>query len=513
MGGEAKTTRAAIYTRVSTDHGLEQDFNSLDAQREAAEAYVLSQSGCGWSLVATAYDDGGYSGATLVRPALQRLMDDASKGKIDVVVVYKIDRFSRSLLGFSELMDKLNKYSVGIVSVTQQFNTTTSSGRLMLNLLMSFSSYERDLIGERVRDKAHASRKRGKWIGGVPPLGYDVGKESRRLEVNELEAQGVRKIFDAYCENQSLSRTVAEVRAFGLTQKAYVSAKGERRGGAHFTKTTLHRLLTNYTYIGKVAFQGKVYEGEHEGILDVAVFDKVQGLLSSNRRNGGQRIKNQYGSFLKGLLRCTHCASAMTPSMTKKASGRIYRYYICINAQKNGWKECPSPSLPAGEIESFVLGQLKEIGNNYHLRRAVWKKLNEKIEQKTKEARRAINDLEKQRDGLEKRIRLAIEQNADSEEFVFLEESFALLEKELASLRKSLARLTEAKASEQDVSRALSHFDTVWGGLKGPERCDLVRVLLERVDFDGPKEQVLLQFRSEGIRSLVLESARGENEV
>ena len=262
-----KLLRCAIYTRVSTEHGLEQEFNSLDAQREACAAYVKSQAHEGWRLIPARYDDGGFSGGTLERPALERLLADVERGLVDVVVVYKIDRLSRSLTDFAKLVDVFEAHGVTFVSVTQAFNTTTSMGRLTLNVLLSFAQFEREVIGERIRDKVAASKARGMWMGGKVPLGYDV--RDRKLVVNEVEARGVRRVFELFAETGSGVETVRRLRDEGVVA----------RSGRPLDKGDVYKLLHNRTYAGEVAHKGQVYPGEHEAIVPRELWDRAHAVL------------------------------------------------------------------------------------------------------------------------------------------------------------------------------------------------------------------------------------------
>ncbi len=281
-----KPVRCAIYTRKSTEEGLDQAFNSLDARREAAEAYIASQKHEGWTCLPDRYDDGGFSGGSMDRPALRRLLTDVEAGRIDCILVYKVDRLSRSLLDFARIMATLDQHGVSFVSVTQQFNTTTSMGRLTLNILLSFAQFEREIIAERTRDKMSAARRKGKWFGGTPLLGYDVDPNGGRLLVNEAEAVRVRTIFQLYLEQESLLDTVHELKRRGWAAKSWTTRAGRTRGGKPFTKGTLFALLTNATYTGQVEFRGTVCPGEHAGIVDAAVWERVQRLLRCNYRAG-----------------------------------------------------------------------------------------------------------------------------------------------------------------------------------------------------------------------------------
>jgi site-specific DNA recombinase len=356
-----ETIRCAIYTRKSTDEGLDRDFNSLDAQRESAEAYIASQQHEGWTCLPDRYDDGGYTGGNMDRPALQRLLEDTAAGKIDCIVVYKVDRLSRSLMDFSRLVELFDQHGVSFVSVTQQFNTTHSMGRLTLNILLSFAQFEREIISERTRDKMAATRRKGKWSGGHPVLGYDV--VDRKLVINAAEAACVRQIFQLYLEHQSLISTIQELNRRGWKTKRWTIKKGGESGGRPFDKGNLHGLLTNVLYIGQVRYKAEVHPGEHAGIVDPVLFERVQALLRDNARTDGTASRSRFAALLTGLLRCVPCACSMPHTHTVKRNIR-YRYYVCLHAQKQGWSACPSQSVPAAEIERFVIDQIRGLGRD-----------------------------------------------------------------------------------------------------------------------------------------------------
>jgi DNA invertase Pin-like site-specific DNA recombinase len=357
-----RVIRCAIYTRKSTEEGLEQEFNSLDAQRESAEAYIKSQKQAGWVCLSEHYDDGGFSGATLDRPSLKRLLADVDKGEVDCLVVYKVDRLSRSLLDFAKIMEAFEKRQVAFVSVTQQFHTATSMGRLVLNVLLSFAQFEREMISERTRDKIAAARRKGKWVGGMPLLGYDVNPRGSKLVVNEEEAARVRAIFDLYLKSQGLIPVVQELEKRGWVTKRWQTRKGHLRGGRGFTKTSLHRLLTNLVYLGKTKYKKEIHPGEHQAIIDPEVWQKVQDLLrqkshATTARNGSQAL-------LKGILRCRPCGCAMTPSYSSRNGSKHYRLYTCLNALKRGRRACPSKCLPAPAIENLVIEQIQGLARS-----------------------------------------------------------------------------------------------------------------------------------------------------
>ena len=359
----ASPTRCAIYTRKSSEEGLEQDFNSLHAQRASAEAYITSQ---GWACLPDLYDDGGYTGGNTDRPGLARLMADIEAGKVDCVVVYKVDRLSRSLMDFARLMEVFDRKGVSFVSVTQHFNTTHSMGRLTLNILLSFAQFEREIISERTRDKIAGARQRGKWAGGHPVLGYDLEPRpgGSRLVVNAAEAQRVREIFGLYLSLGCLSRVAAECTRRRWTTKAWRSKAGAAMGGRAFDKSKLHSLLTNPLYLGKIRHHSALFDGEHEAIVDTDLFEKVQARLRLNGRTGGSEVRTKHEALLRGLVRCKACDGPMGHHYaTRPREGQTtirYRYYICTNAQRQGYDACPGPSLPAGDLEAFVMERVKE---------------------------------------------------------------------------------------------------------------------------------------------------------
>jgi site-specific DNA recombinase len=349
--------RCAIYTRKSTEEGLDQDFNSLDAQREAAEAYIHSQAHAGWTALATHYDDGGYSGSNLDRPALQRLLADIQTGQIDCVLTHRVDRLSRSLLDFARLMETFEQHQVAFVSVTQHFNSGTSMGRLVLNVLLSFAQFERELIAERTRDKMAAARRKGKWGGGLPVLGYDVDASSKKLVINEEEAVRVRAIFALYLQHRGLLPVLAELARRGWCTKQTRTKEDHVHGGRPFTRSSLYRLLTNVTYVGQVRYRNEIHPGEQPAIIESKTWQEVQALLAQNGRGRTGTERTLSGALLQGLLFCRPCGCAMTPAQVSRGNRR-YRYYTCSAAQRKGWHTCPSKSLPARAVERYILEQL-----------------------------------------------------------------------------------------------------------------------------------------------------------
>ncbi len=310
--------RCAIYTRKSTDEGLDQPFNSLDAQRESAEAYIRSQKDTGWVALADRYDDGGFTGANVDRPALKRLLADVETGKVDSIVVYRLDRLTRRVRDFATIIDMLGSHKATFVSVTEQFNTTTSIGRLALNIVMSFAEFERETIAERTRDKMRSARRKGKWIGGNLVLGYDVAPEGGRLVINAEEATRVREIFRLYLDRGSLIPVIEELERRGWRMKAWKTREGRLRGGAPFQKSTLYNLLTNIIYTGRIKFEGEIRKAEHERILDDETWERVQAQLARNGRKGGRNVRNKFNGLLKGMVRCGSCGAAMIHTYAQK---------------------------------------------------------------------------------------------------------------------------------------------------------------------------------------------------
>lgn len=350
--------RCAIYTRKSTEDGLEQEFNSLDAQREACEAYIASQKFQGWQVLPTFYDDGGFSGGNVERPALKQLLDDIKLRKIDIVVVYKIDRLSRSLFDFVQLAEMFDEYGVSFVSVTQHFNTAEAIGRLLLNVLMSFAQYEREISAERVRDKIAASKRKGLWMGGMPPLGYDL--KDRRLVINPEEAGLVRHIFNRQAQIGSSTLLIKELNREGYRTKRYTSVKGNTRGGTQFSKQSLYKILNNRIYLGEIVHKDKSFAGMHEPILDKALWDKVHNSLSENRIERTDKVRLSTVAPLKGLI-FDHLGGAMIMKATHKSRNRHYRYYVPSQAIQCSYQETPIKQIPAGEIESIVLHYIGQV--------------------------------------------------------------------------------------------------------------------------------------------------------
>ena len=352
-----KPVRVAIYTRKSSDEGLDMQFNSLDAQREAGEAYITSQKSKGWVCLPEHYDDGGYSGGNLNRPALERLLADIRAGKIDVVTVYKIDRLSRSLFNFAELLTLFEQHKVDFVSVTQDINTSTSSGRMMLNILITFAQYEREVITERIRDKVAAAKRKGMNCGGPPPLGYISDPATRKLQIVPEEAEVVKRIFSSYLKLGSARDVAAELDMAGLKTRVTVSRRsGTKHGGIPYTGAYIYQVLRNPIYIGLVKHYDQTFPGEHEAILDRKTWDAAQKLLDAQKPYDGKRSKRI--TPLRGLVRCGCCGGVMKENFTKKTEHKSYRYFVCDRDTKRIKSTCPLKRVPAAELEKLLLDDI-----------------------------------------------------------------------------------------------------------------------------------------------------------
>jgi site-specific DNA recombinase len=503
----APPVRCAIYTRKSSEEGLEQEFNSLDAQREAGEAYITSQRNEGWVCLPNRYDDGGFSGGSMERPSLERLLKDIEAGKIDCVVVYKVDRLSRSLMDFARIMEAFDRRGVSFVSVTQQFNTTSSMGRLTLNILLSFAQFEREIIGERIRDKIAAQKRRGKWAGGVPILGYDVDRSggSPRLVVNPTEAVRVREIFQIYLDAGSLQRAVAELKCREWTNKRRLTRKGETKGGRPFDAGTLHALLTNPILTGKIVHKGLSYDGEHEGVVDPTLFDRVRQQLAENGRSGGAEVRNKYGALLRGVLRCKHCDCAMIHTFYGK-KGRYYRYYRCLHAIKNGARTCAAATLPGLEIERLVVDEIRALGNDRGLldRTLAEAKVNVEAEQTALSTeRRAIHAALARMD---RELRALVADNgggaAATARLANIHEHITGARARLGEVDERLGEIESATITRDEARKALNGFDGVWSQLSPREQARVLKLLLSKIEYDPANASIAVTFRATGIAAL-----------
>jgi len=503
---ENRVVRCAVYTRKSTEEGLQQEFNSLDAQREAAEAFITSQRGEGWQVVAEHFDDGGYTGANMDRPALKRLLGAVEAREVDCVVVYKVDRLSRSLMDFARIVEVFDQNGVSFVSVTQQFNTTTSIGRLTLNILLSFAQFEREIISERTRDKMSAARRKGKWIGGHPVLGYDIDPTGGRLIVNPEEAAQVRTLFNLYLELGSLLPLLQEAERRGLLTKRWTTEDGKVRGGQRIAKGTLHGILTNAIYTGMVDHKGCLYPGEHERIIDQNIWDRVHETLRRNNGDNGASLRNKFGALLRGLLFCVPCGTPMMHTYTMRNSKR-YRYYVCYNAQQKGWKNCETKSVPAQAVESAVLDSIRRIGTDPKLADAV---ATEALDQVARRRREVEQESEAQRRDLRQLNQNLAREAADTsvdtgarfERIASLQRGIETTERRLMELTRERGDLDTDHINADDLRRTLAEFDAIWSSLTTKEQEQMVHLLVAKVGYDGRTGKVTVNFSNAGAKEL-----------
>jgi len=498
----APEVRVAIYTRKSVTEGLDQAFNSLDAQREAVEDYVRSQRGAGWTALPERYDDGGFTGANTDRPAFKRLLADVETGKVDVVAVYKIDRLSRSLLDFTQLIETFRRRGVAFVSVTQSFDTSTSMGRMVVSLLATFAQFERETIAERVRDKVHATRRRGMWTGGRVPLGYDVVE--KRLVVNQAEAERVRAIFQLYLDLGGLLPTLAELNARGWTTKAWVTQEGRRHEGRPWTNTGLHALLTSPLVVGQIRAGDQLVEGQHEPIVDRATWDAVQAqLMRKAPVQRGWRAPRRTGAVLAGLLKC-RCGATMTRCSTTK-DGKRYSHYVCARILKHGAKACPGSRAPAGELEQFVVERVRAVGKDPAVLRATVEADRKALDAGRPALEEAVRRLGQELAKAEterENVARAIAAGAEGlvERLRDLDAQLLEARGRLAEARRDLAALDAGALDVEALRAALAEYEPLWAQLSTPERARVLALLLERVTFDAESGEVEIQFRPGGPR-------------
>ena len=510
------TVRVAIYCRQSVEDTTS-TFNSLHAQREAVEAYVTSQRGAGWVALPERYDDGGYTGANMARPAFKRLMAEIEAGRVDVVAVYKIDRLSRSMLDFVRLMEAFKQSGVTFVSVTQQFSTTDAVGRMTLNLLATFAEFERECISERTKDKISAARRKGMWTGGRPVLGYDLVQ--KRLGPNKDEAEQVRAIFALYLECGSLMRAVEELNRRGWRAKSWTTAIGEQVRGGRFDKSSLRHLLRNPIYVGRTRLGTESFEGVHEAIVDREVWDAVQVRLRTNGQRGTPGSPNKYGHLLRGILFCGACGSAMQSTYARRGD-RTWSYYVCGRMQQEGASTCPGSRVAVGELEAFVVARIRQVGIDPALvREAI------AAARREREARLPELEADVRRSGVDKKRLESERTNLVSavagggagvgvlvERLGAVDEELAAVEARIEVARAELVTARVQALDEAELRAALASFDPVWDELFPRERARILALLIERITYRRADGEVSITFRPSGVKSLArprAEDARG----
>ncbi|OGV54635.1 MAG: hypothetical protein A2017_20450 [Lentisphaerae bacterium GWF2_44_16] len=499
-----KISRCAIYTRKSHENGLEQEFNSLTAQRESAENYIASQKANGWQALPQKYDDGGFTGGNMERPALKRLLADIEAGMIDIIVVYKMDRLSRSLLDFMKLAEMLDQHNVSFVSVTQDINTSTSAGRMMLNILMTFGQYEMEILAERIKDKIAGAKRRGKYCGGTPPLGYEPDN-NKKLVINETEAELVRYIFQRYSELGSARQVTRELNEKGFKTKTWTTKKGRTHEGVDFDTGHVYRMLGNPIYAGNVSHKDKIFKGEHEAIISEKLWKKVQAILEANTYSD-ERKKPTFNP-LKGFVRCGHCGGGMTSTFSKKGKKR-YSYFLCVKDSKRGESSCPLKRVSCGDIERAVLQQLVAVFRTPEILMRTFEEACENEKQEKIELAKKKQELL----GKLKDVRREIQENiGDGEKMSRLKEDCGQLNRELSETTNALSEISSAPLTQRDIAGAFSSVHELWDELFPGEKYRLLRLLVKNVTLKTDSMEMVL--KTSGFASLIDDLTMGGNEA
>jgi site-specific DNA recombinase len=505
-----KTVRVAIYTRKSKQPGHDQALTSLHVQREIVLEYVKARRTRGWVALQESYDDGGRKGETTDRPAFQRLLTDIEAGKVDVVACYKHDRLSRSFLDFYRLLEFFEQHAVSFVSVTQDFDTSKPLGRLLQNILMSFAEFESEQIRERVRDKKLASRKRGLWPGGRPPLGYDLN--GKGLTVNKREAEVVRGIYEAYLRLGSLPAVAQFCCRQDWKAKRHRYRSGRVHGGKDFTYSTLSPLLKNPVYMGKLRGEDGPYDGIHEAIVDEETWQRVQEMLKANSGEKRHPRRNNGVLLGGGLLKCGVCGETMG-HMTCRQGGRVYRYYRCATLARDGASACPGSRVTAADIEGFVLGKVQDLGKDADVIAQTMEAARTEFEARKPALVAELQRLGQLRQKLESQQETILDAVGDGEErpkvvvkrLQRLEEEIDGLAAEQERIRADLAAMKGQALDETQLREALADFDELWGELFPVEQARIVQLVIERVEYHAPKGGVGIDYRPGGLQALIEE--------
>lgn len=498
--------RVVAYCRRSVEKVVE-EFGSIENQRSAIASYVASQRERGWTLLPNAYEDRNLSGATTDRPGLQCLLADAQARRFDVVCLYKFDRISRSLADFLALVRRLETLGITVVSVTQQVDTSTSTGRLMLNILASFAEFEREQASERVADKMLAARQRGRWQGGRPPLGYDV--VAKKLVVNAREAEDVVAIFETFARTRSLVCTLRELERRGIRNKSWTGKRGQRVEGRPFHKNSLTKLLTNVVMIGQVRAADEIVKGEHESIVPRDLWDAVQAIFAEGAADPGRPERQPWSALLTGLLRCGACGAAMVPTYSVKGTRR-YGYYQCQTTKAKGATACPGSRVAQGPIEAAVVERLSAVGQHPTLTTEAVAAAHAEVAARRAElaldARRHGMEVQRQRAERDTLVAALARQDGDVPELhqrlAKVREALQAAQERARAVRDELAALKAGEVSEDDLRRAISSFTPVWAELFPAERSRLVRLLVERVALDARTGDLAITFHATGIADL-----------
>lgn len=500
------TVRVAIYARQSIDEG-DVEFRSVDAQRDGVEAYVASQRSEGWKALPENYNDAGYSGGDLNRPGFKRLMSDVEAGRIDVIAVHRIDRLSRSLADFVSLLAKFERHAVTFVSVTQAFNTSTSAGRLMLNVLASFAEFERATISERTKDKMLATRKRGMWAGGNVPLGYDL--KDKKLVVNEDEAEQVRAIYRLYLERGSLLATVDELNTRGWRTKSWVGRRGKRVASYVYSVESLRQLLSRVVYIGLVRSGKTTYPGLHERIVDQDLWDAVQAQKRKLRPSARNLGRNKYGALLKGLITCGLCGSTMDHAVSGSDSRR-YQYYGCNYSRRMGRRQCAGRPVPVRQIDEFVVERVRAMGRDPRLLRATAAAARAELEGRVveleAEVRRQEQERRRARDERTNLVNAVAGGGPGSATLMArvgeLDERLSTIDGQLRDAREKIAKASTGSIDEEALAKAMADFDGVWSELFAREKQRVLSLLIEKITFASDTGDLSITFRTTALTGL-----------
>jgi site-specific DNA recombinase len=499
-----KPIRCAIYTRKSTDEGLSQDFNSLDAQREAAEAYIVSQKHEGWTLVPTQYSDGGYTGANIERPGVRQLLADIEAGQIDCVLVYKVDRLSRSLIDFARMMELFEKRSVCFVSITQQFNTNTPLGRLTLNILLSFAQFEREIISERTRDKQVAARKKGKWTGGHILLGYDLDPAAGKLVVNPEEAERIREMFRLYLEGTPVTEIVQRFDKRGWRNKQWTTRDHKLYGGSALRRCHIYKLLGNVLYTGNVRVGDELFPGEHEAIIDQRIFDLAQTKLKQNTWTSGNPHRLKMDALLRGMIYCSCCGGGMYSTYSQNRERR-YRYYVCYRSQQKVEGYCNTRSVSAPAVEDAVLESIRRIGVHPDVLAETARLARQRIAEIVSELRKELSVMNGRVKNLKSQI--ARIRNPAPERMAEIRAHLASGEGRAGQLRKEILRREKQRIDEKEIRSTMRDFENIWKTMALAEQRELLHQLVEKVGYDGRTGKVTVSFRSAAVKELVQKEA------
>ena len=495
-----KVVRCGIYTRKSHEDGLELEFNSLDAQRESAENYIASQKENGWIALPEKYDDGGFSGGNMERPALKQLMADVKAGNIDCIVVYKIDRLSRSLLDFTQLIETLNKYNVNFVSVTQHIQTTDSAGRMMLNILMTFSQYEREIIAERIKDKIAMSKRRGKYCGGYQIIGYDVDHEKKKLVINEKESEIVKYIFARYPELGSAKKLAAELNEKGYRTKTWTSRKDRHHEGQPWNTGHIFRVLNSPVYLGKVTHYEKTFPGEHDAIISQKAWDKVHQIFEDSCHGQKRKSKIEMNTPLRGIIRCGHCGGAMAPTYSRNGKRR-YTYYFCQKDSKRAVSTCPLKRIPGGDVEKAVIQQLGAVFRTPSLMAHTFAKASELESSERERLVIEKQSCESEIFNIQSEITKLMGTNLPEKDDKI--ESVKNLVTRLNGIKEELLRFKTDPINEQDVVGAFGNIEELWELLFPAEQYRLMRLIIESINVMEDSISIIL--KTDEMPSLIAE--------